>query len=246
MCKETLETVEINGKYVGFSVIQSKSAKKLRARVGPNGVSVTVPASRDKTEALPFLIENASWVDAQLTRIDALQRIRRPVIHQDGAILYRGELTSIRIEDSTTWRGMARVFHHTGEIRIVRFCNSAVSPERSLENWLRKQAALAVKDELEPLSRRGNRIPNKIYIMGQKTKWGNCSSLGNLSFNWRLIMAPPYVLRYLVTHEFVHLTVPDHSKKFWLTVHSLCPETELARQWLCVNGKYLLRNIEAG
>src|SRR5436305_2288294 len=50
-------------------------------------------------------------------------------------------------------------------------------------------------------------------LMGQPTKWGNCSPLQNLSFNWRLIMAPETVLRYLVTHEAVHLAVPDHSQE---------------------------------
>jgi predicted metal-dependent hydrolase len=68
--------------------------------------------------------------------------------------------------------------------------------------------------------------------MDQRTKWGNCSSRRNLSFNWRLILAPDYVLRYIVTHEAVHLAVPDHSPKFWLTVQSLCPEMEKAKQWL--------------
>lgn len=69
--------------------------------------------------------------------------------------------------------------------------------------------------------------------MGQRTKWGNCSARRNLSFNWRLILAPDYVLRYLVTHEAAHLAVPDHSAKFWLTVQSLCRDTEKAKQWLC-------------
>lgn len=71
-----------------------------------------------------------------------------------------------------------------------------------------------------------------MYVMGQRTRWGNCSSRRNLSFNWRLILAPDYVLRYLVTHEVVHLAIPDHSAKFWLTVQSLCREAERARQWL--------------
>jgi predicted metal-dependent hydrolase len=75
--------------------------------------------------------------------------------------------------------------------------------------------------------------------MDQRTKWGNCSAQGNLSFNWRLVMAPEFVLRYIVTHEMVHLAVPDHSRKFWLTVQSLCPETERARQWLVANGQLI-------
>jgi predicted metal-dependent hydrolase len=57
-------------------------------------------------------------------------------------------------------------------------------------------------------------------------------------------MAPDYVLRYLVTHEAVHLAVPDHSQRFWLTVQSLCPETERARQWLCKSGKDLFHTFD--
>ena len=53
-----------------------------------------------------------------------------------------------------------------------------------------------------------------------------------MSFNWRLILAPDFVLRYIVTHEVAHLAIPDHSAKFWLTVQSLCREAETAKQWL--------------
>jgi hypothetical protein len=83
--------------------------------------------------------------------------------------------------------------------------------------------------------------PGKLYIMDQRTKWGNCSALGNLSFNWRLIMAPPSVLRYLVTHEAVHLAIPDHSRRFWLTVRGLCADEENARRWLSRHGGRLVQ-----
>jgi predicted metal-dependent hydrolase len=77
--------------------------------------------------------------------------------------------------------------------------------------------------------------------MDQRTKWGNCSRRGNLSFSWRLIMAPDDVLRYMVTHEMVHLAIPDHSQRFWLTVQSLCPDSERARQWLVANAERLMQ-----
>jgi len=81
--------------------------------------------------------------------------------------------------------------------------------------------------------------------MGQRTKWGNCSARRTLSFNWRLILAPDYVLRYLVTHETVHLAVPDHSAKFWLTVQSLCMDTGRARQWLARHRADLIVDLGA-
>lgn len=58
-------------------------------------------------------------------------------------------------------------------------------------------------------------------------------------------MAPEYVLRYLVTHEAVHLAIPDHSHKFWLTVQSLCPETERAKQWLCSTGRRIQVDLDS-
>ena len=63
------------------------------------------------------------------------------------------------------------------------------------------------------------------------------------SRNWRLILAPDFVLRYLVTHEVVHLAIPDHSAKFWLTVQSICPETERAKQWLSRHYEQLTVNL---
>lgn len=72
--------------------------------------------------------------------------------------------------------------------------------------------------------------PGRVYVMGQCSKWGNCSSHRNLSFNWRVILALDFVLRYLVAHEAVHLVVSDHSAKFWWTVQSICPDMERSKQ----------------
>jgi len=83
----------------------------------------------------------------------------------------------------------------------------------------------------------------RIYVMDLRTKWANCSRLRNLSFSWRIIMAPDSVLRYLVAHEVVHLAVPDHSQRFWLTVQSMCSDTERGRRWLAANGARLMIDL---
>ena len=103
----------------------------------------------------------------------------------------------------------------------------------------RRQARAAILAELARITPRLGVAPNRVYVMGQRTKWGNCSSRHNLSFNWRLVLAPRFVLQYLVMHEAVHLAIPDHSAKFWLTVQSQCPQTERARQWLSSHAEEL-------
>ena len=79
----------------------------------------------------------------------------------------------------------------------------------------------------------------KIAIRDQKTRWGSCSSSGTLSFNWRLIMAPPEVLDYVVVHELAHFYHMDHSKAFWATVESVLPDYETHRNWLNEHGQEL-------
>jgi predicted metal-dependent hydrolase len=108
---------------------------------------------------------------------------------------------------------------------------------------LRKLARHAIQEQLESIAARLRVQPGRLYVMGQKTKWGNCSAKQNLSFNWRIVLAPAFVLRYLVTHEVAHLAVPDHSQRFWLTVQSICPEAERARGWLSANSSQLMVDL---
>ena len=75
-----------------------------------------------------------------------------------------------------------------------------------------------------------------ITVREQKTRWGSCSSKGNLNFNWKLILAPPEILDYVVVHELCHLKEMNHSPAFWKEVEKVLPDYEKRRQWLKENG----------
>jgi predicted metal-dependent hydrolase len=81
---------------------------------------------------------------------------------------------------------------------------------------------------------------DRIRIRGQRTLWGSCSPRGTLSFNWRLVLAPPEVLDYVVVHELCHLRVPNHSRRFWALVQQHRPHWRDQRDWLRDNGPELL------
>ena len=80
----------------------------------------------------------------------------------------------------------------------------------------------------------------RISIRDQKTRWGSCSSKGTLSFNWRLMLAPPAILDYVVVHELCHLTHMNHSKAFWQAVEAAYPDYRNARKWLKEHGRELV------
>jgi hypothetical protein len=102
-----------------------------------------------------------------------------------------------------------------------------------------------VKRDLEAACRRyadelGVRV-RRVSIRDQASRWGSCSSNGVLSFSWRLILAPPFVLDYLAAHEVAHLVEMNHSPRFWRTVLSVCPDTRRAKAWLDAHGAELHR-----
>ena len=236
--------LDLDGRKVAYRVVASKKAEKMRIRIGLDGVDVIRPIGRDGSEVSGFLEANHGWIIHQLDRIERMRRVRVP-LRQDGlSILYRGERTPVSIEAKPRRRSTNKVVFDGDRLLIVRGAGSTTAPERSLENWLRKQARQAVDAHLTVVLPKLSASAGRVYVMDQRTKWGNCSALGNLSFSWRMIMAPPFVLEYLVTHEAVHLVVPDHSKRFWLTVQSLCPKTERARQWLAAHGTELMVDLD--
>lgn len=225
------EQVWLGGRRVQYRVVESKKARSLRLRVGPAGIEVSRPTNRTSDDVSAFLDRHAGWILDQLDRVNQLRSVRRPVT-QPNRMLFRGELTAVRVTMSDSRVRGASIAYIGGEILIRRERESRTPVAKSLENWLGRQARAAILAEVEAITPRLGLAPKRVYVMGQRTKWGNCSPRGNLSFNWRLVLAPEFVLHYLVTHEAVHLAVPDHSAKFWLTVQSFCPQTERARQWL--------------
>lgn len=226
---------QLGGRLVDYRLIRSRAARKLHVRVGPDGVEVVQPATRNGEEVSVFLLANASWILDQLRRAERLRSVRKLVQCGIGEILFRGEPTQVRIEPTQSRVAGNAVRLVDGEIVVSRGLRSRTPVALSLERWLRREARCKIENYLVAVTARLGQRPERVYVMGQRTKWGNCSSRRNLSFNWKLVLAPDYVLRYLVTHEAVHLAVPDHSAKFWLTVQSLCRDMEKAKQWLCTH-----------
>lgn len=239
-------SIHLAGRQVDYRLIHSKAARRLRVCVGLAGVEVVRPAARKAGEVEAFLLANAPWIIAQLERIERLYPARSPLTRDGGEILYRGVPTLVQVVDHAHRRGLAKVVFEQERLIVMRRPESRTSPAKSLEDWLRKQARAAIEQHVAVVASQIQRTPRAIYIMDQRTRWGSCSSHQNLSFNWRLIMAPEFALRYLVTHEVVHLAIPDHSKRFWLTVQSLCPDTEPAKQWLCANRARLYFDFTPG
>ena len=137
------------------------------------------------------------------------------------------------------WPGGARV-------SVRRLPRLHVSGEdehapRRLLDWLKRQAHLDLKTRVDVHARRLDLRPKRLFIRDQTTRWGSCSTSGALSFSWRLVLAPPFVLDYLAAHEVAHLAHMNHGPRFWSLVERSMPRQAEAREWLRKHGASLHR-----
>lgn len=110
----------------------------------------------------------------------------------------------------------------------------------ALTKWYRLYAARIYEDRTKYYAEKLKVSYNRITVKEQKTRWGSCSSKGNLNFNWRVIMAPIEIVDYLVVHELCHLIHMNHSKDFWALVESILSDYEKRQLWLKENGNKLI------
>ena len=111
--------------------------------------------------------------------------------------------------------------------------------EAAFRKWYISAARCEIKEKLKYYSSIIGVSYNDVRIKEQKTRWGSCSKKGNLNFNWKLIMAPAWVLNYVIVHELCHLRYLNHSKEFWSILANYMPDYKNATAWLKENGSAL-------
>lgn len=127
----------------------------------------------------------------------------------------------------TKRRNLARAFPHDYEGH----------PE--LEELYRRKARTRIEQRTAYFAAEMGVTYGRISIRSAKTRWGSCSSEGNLNFHWKLVLMPPKVLDYVVVHELAHRKEMNHSRKFWAEVKNVLPDYEERRTWLKEVGGYV-------
>ena len=84
---------------------------------------------------------------------------------------------------------------------------------------------------------------NKVFVKKQKTRWGSCSSRGNINLNCLIILVPSYVKKYVIVHELAHRKEMNHSERFWKIVASMIPNYQKAMMWLKRNGDFVIGRL---
>jgi predicted metal-dependent hydrolase len=251
--------VAVAGLDTPVQVRHHPAARRLTLRVSQvrREVVLTIPQGVSLAEAGKFVATHMDWVRQRLANLP-----QAVVIGNDSRMLYRGELYRVQMLGPTRHRrvawteGLMAARAHLKEAQsanrkkitlperlLPRLCVSGdyAHAARRLRDWLidraREELATRVQHHCRTLGLKARRVT----VRDQTSRWGSCSSAKVLSFSWRLILAPPFVLDYVAAHEVAHLKEMNHGPRFWALVRSTNPRMDEARRWLKRNGAELHR-----
>jgi predicted metal-dependent hydrolase len=226
------EVETIDGRRVPVKLIVNPRARHVSVRIDPTRreAIATAPTKRHLKHAAQFAAERATWIAQELARLP------KGVALAPGSYLqFRGVEHELVIQRG---RGPARLEQDL----IPRIVVPTVDPalfEARLLRFLKDQAREALIDAVARHAVTLGVTPDRIQVKELRSRWGSCSVDGVLSFSWRVILAPPFVLDYLAAHEVAHLREMNHSRRFWAQVSRCMADYERGRDWLHEHGHAL-------
>lgn len=237
------ETFHMKAEGLDSPVLVRRSPRARRISLTVNearrGAVLTVPSHTGLEEAGDFLARHFDWLQERLEAIPAA------IPFADEAIIpLRGEPHVLAFRPGTrrrgvVWRSEAEENGAGDDCPRLVVSGAPEHAPRRLKDWLKKQARDDLSDRCSVHAETLNVTPTRITVRDQSSRWGSCSANGALSFSWRLILAPHFVLDYLAAHEVAHLREMNHSDRFWAHVRATCPDTDKAKRWLRKNGASL-------
>jgi predicted metal-dependent hydrolase len=201
-------------------------ARRYVVRVADDGtVRLTVPRGASIGGGLRFAERQAAWIARERQR----QRERAAPWRPGHPVRFRGDIWPLKID--------ARGFG-VGAETIARGRTS--DAREAVQAHLRVVATRELPSRcLELAADVGLKIA-RVSVRDQKSRWGACSSRRVITLNWRLIQMPPSVSDYVIYHELMHIRQPNHSRRFWREVASVCPWWRDAERWLRKHGREIL------
>ena len=226
-----LRRVSQNGIVIEYELKQT-DRRSIECRVEGDRVTVFAPKRLPVREADAFVLKQAEWIRTTLAKAKqraALALEKQKNSMQAGALIpvegknypllcLPGSRTVVKIDQ--------------GQLVVSGAPKDALELRRAVREYLIRLAKIRFEERVRYFAAQIGVRPNRITLREQRTKWGSCSSLHNLNFNWKLIMAPPDALDYVVVHELCHLIELNHSPAFWALVEKHKPDWTKWRAYL--------------
>ena len=204
-------------KPITYKLRYSRKSKRLRIEVVPGEIRVVAPIGMKVSQINRFLVSKENWLKKKLSAFASLQPIQPLFPYEHcSEIVVLGE--KLLLEGCLS-------------------CENASGDE--IVKWLDGQLISFLQEKQIKYTRQGFN-PSKVRLGNAKTRWGSCSPKGVVMINRKLVHAPRDVVEYVLVHELVHLKHRNHSARFWSSVHAILGDVKPQKDWLRLQGAFLL------
>ena len=232
----SLEIVHAGIRYtVAVKRVATARRFTLRVRSATQDAVLTMPSRASLRTALSFAERHAEWIGTRMRSLPG-----HIVLSPGATVPLRGVDHEVVHDPESSTRVRVEAGGLSGAPRLlVSGALETVGPQ--VIDFMRREALRDLKAATRTHAETVGKTFGRIVVRDTRSRWGSCSSRGTLSFSWRLILAPSFVLDYLAAHEVAHLCHMDHSAAFWAVTERLAPQTSQAETWLKHNGPSLHR-----
>lgn len=226
-------TLPVHGRPVPLTVRHMEQATRITLRIEPGGraLKMTVPYGLPERDLVAFLTRHQGWLENKLFDYPDDTRLQ-----PGGTVMIRG--VTHRIVHSGRLRGLTETAIRDGE-PVILVSGLEEHAGRRIADYLKKIARADLDRLVAHHAAQSGKRYKDVTLKDTRSRWGSCSTAGNLNFSWRIAMAPPDVIDYLAAHEVAHLTEMNHGPKFWALCKRLCPHMEESKAWLKRHGSAL-------
>jgi len=213
------------------SIVRSKR-KTIALIITPEGKLVVRAPVRTSIASIEDLVsKKRAWVLRKMQEISVRPKsIRKHFIDGD-EFLFLGKSYRLKIRNDGTTSVTLGDLIEVGASPSP----SEVEVKERLTGWYRLKALEIIEPRCREMAGKMGCTPQSIKISHAERRWGSCSIRGTVRFSWRLVLAPPEVIDYVIVHELVHLVHHNHSKRFWNAVAAFMPDYQEKREWLRMN-----------
>jgi predicted metal-dependent hydrolase len=207
-------------------IARHRRARRYVLRMRPDGaLRLTVPRGQSISGGLAFVSRQSAWIERERIRLQH----RVAPFDAGTRIWYRGQLEAVSVVDEVLT---------CGDVQIAVTDHARMRD--ATERHLRALATIELPVRCMDLAAAHGLTVARVSVRNQRSRWGACSSRGVITLNWRLIQMPPSVSDYVILHELMHMRQPNHSRRFWREVESVCTWWRDAERWLKTHGREIL------
>ncbi len=237
-------SLETQNTIIHYSIARAKR-KTLGITVDITGeVKVSAPLYIDEKQIIEIVENKADWIIKKMGIVKEMQKniVLRQFVNGE-KILYLGKEHELKIVEMNYNKTEVILQNDTITVYLPEGMQKESKKQlirKTLVLWYKKCFSDIIDEKIREYSLQLKVAPLKVVIKEQKTRWGSCSSKGNINLNWRLVMAPISVIDYVIVHELCHMKIMNHSKDFWNQVELIMPNYNVRRKWLRENGNKLI------